>query len=191
MTNHALKRGVSALGISLAIAAAGLAPASFAQPQPYPQQPQQVQPAQPYGQPSYGQASPRDNGRRDVRPGERIDRRLAFMHQRLGITPAQEAAWTDFATELRNTATAGERDRDMRGAERAPMSAVQRLELRQRMLEKRSADLDRELHALRPLYASFSDAQKQIADQLLVRAPGQPGNFRGQGERNREPRPGF
>lgn len=186
MSKTMLKRGVSALGISLAIAVAGLAPASYAQPQPYPQQQPQVQPAQPYGQPS-----PRDYGRRDVRPGERIDRRLAFLHQRLGITPAQEAAWTDFATELRNTATAAERDREIRGSERGPMSAVQRLELQQRMLEKRSADLDRELHALRPLYASFSDAQKRVADQLLVRAPGQPGNFRGPGERNREARPGF
>ncbi len=182
MTIRMLKRGVSALGISLAIGVAASAPASFAQPQPYPYQQPQVQPVQP---------SPYDYGRRDVRPGERIDRRLAFLHQRLGITPAQEAAWTDFATELRNTATAGERDRDMRGGERRPMSAVQRLELRQRMLEKRSADLDRELHALRPLYASFSDAQKQIADQLLVRAPGQRENFRGQGERNRAARPGF
>jgi hypothetical protein len=181
-----LKRGVSALGISLAIAVAGLAPASFAQPQPYPQQQPQVQPVQPYGQPS-----PRDYGRRNFRPGERIDRRLAFLHQRLGITPAQEAAWTEFATELRNTATAVQRDRGMRGAERGPMSAVQRLELRQRMLEKRSADLDRELHALRPLYASFSDEQKRVADQLLVRTPGQPGKFRGQAEPNREPRPGF
>ena len=187
MTNRMLKRGVSALGISLAVALAASAPASFAQPQPYPQQQPQVQPVQPYGQP-YA----RDYGRRDVRPGERIDRRLAFLHQRLGITPAQEAAWTEFTTELRNAASAGERDRAMRGNERAPMSAVQRLELRQRMLEKRSADLDGELHALRPLYASFSDAQKQIADQLLVRAPGQqPGNHRGPGERNREARPGF
>ena len=182
MMNRALKRGVFALGMSLAIAVAASAPASLAQAQPYPQQQPQLQPVQP---------SPYDYGRRDVRPGQRIDRRLAFLHQRLGITPAQEAAWTEFATELRNTAAAAERDRDMRGAEHAPMSAVQRLELRQRMLEKRSADLDRELHALRPLYASFSDTQRQIADRLLVRAPGQPGNFRGQGERNREPRPGF
>jgi len=196
MINHALRRGVSALGISLAIAVAGIAPASFAQPQPLPGYPQ-AQPAQPYGQPApnaqrapYGQPA-HNYGRRDVRPGERIDRRLAFLHQRLGITPPQEAAWTEFASELRNTDTAAGRDRDMRTAERGPMSAVQRLELRQRMLEKRSADLDRELHALRPLYASFSDAQKRIADQLLVRAPGQPANFRGQGERNRESRPGF
>ena len=186
MSASMLKRGVSALGVSLAIAVAGLASASYAQPQPYPQQQPQVQPAQPYGQPA-----PYNYRRRNVRPGERIDRRLAFMHQRLGITPAQEAAWTDFATELRNTASAAERERGMRGAERGPMSAVQRLELRQRMLEKRSAYLDRELHALRPLYASFSDEQKRVADQLLVRAPGQPGNFRGQGERNRAPRPGF
>jgi periplasmic protein CpxP/Spy len=184
MSRSTLKRGVSALGISLAIAVAGLAPASFAQP--YPQQQPQAQPAQPYGQPS-----PYAYGRRDVRPGDRIDRRLAFLHQRLGITPAQEAAWTDFATELRNTAAAVERDRDMRAAEPGPMSAVQRLELRQRMLEKRSADLDRVLHALRPLYASFNDEQKRAADQLLVRTVGQPGHFRGPNERNGEPRPGF
>ncbi|HEX5279886.1 MAG TPA: Spy/CpxP family protein refolding chaperone [Micropepsaceae bacterium] len=182
MTYHVLKRGVSALGIGIAFAVAALAPQVYAQPQPYPQQQPQVQPVQPA---PYGYA------RRDARSGERIDRRLAFLHQRLGISPAQEAAWTEFAGELRTSADAAERDRGVRGGERGPMSAVQRLELRERMLEKRSADLDRELHALRPLYASFSDAQKRVADELLVRA-GQPGQqFRGQRERNREPRPGF
>jgi hypothetical protein len=187
MTNHTLKRGVSALAISLAIAVAGMAPASFAQPQPLPTYPQpQVQPAQPYGQPP-----PYGYSRRNVQPGERIDRRLAVLHQRLGITPAQETAWTEFAAELRNMAMAAEPDRGMRAAERAPMNAVQRLELRQRTLEKRSADLDRMLHALRPLYASLSDAQKLVADRLIVGAVGQPGNFRGPGERNGEPRPGF
>ena len=189
MNSRTLKRGLSALGISLAVAVSAIAPASFAQPgnSPYPQA--QVQPG-----PSYGQNSPYDTHARSNRGdrGEnRADRRLADLHQRLGITPAQEPAWTEFAATMREVADhdrnlARERDRD-----HAPMNAVQRLELRQHMMERRSADLDRMLHALRPLYASFSDDQKRIADQLLMRAPERPDFAGREGPRNQGPRPGF
>lgn len=183
MNSHTLKRGVSALGISLAVAIAGIAPASFAQPQRLPAYPQpQVQPAQPFGQPA-----PDNYGRRNAQPENHIDRRLAFLHQRLGITPAQEAAWTEFTTEMRNSAG----EPGARPADRGPMNVVQRLELQQHRLEKRSADLDRMLHALRPLYASFSDEQKKVADQLLVRTAEQPRNFRGPDQRNGEQRSGL
>jgi LTXXQ motif family protein len=110
---------------------------------PYGQPPQN-----PYGQPQYG----------------RMDRRLTVLHQRLGITPAQEAAWTAFASEMRNVAMPTDRTRETR-----PANVIERLERRQQTLETRSAELDRMVGVLRPLYASFSDAQKRIADQLLFR----------------------
>jgi hypothetical protein len=118
----------------------------------------------------------------------RLDRRLAFLHQKLGITPAQEAAWTQFVSEVR---TMEVQPPNMLDRERAAAgNVVQRLELRERMLERRSADLDRVLRALRPLYASLSDEQKRTADEFLFR-PERGQNFAaGRGFRN-GPRPGF
>jgi len=209
MTKLLLRRGISALGVSLAVAIVAISPASYAQPQPLPgsqyQAPQYPPPPPPgsqYQVPQYAPAPPNAQypyqgepryGRRFERgPGERqgaanrLERRLGFLHQRVGITPAQEAAWTQFASELRAT----ESQPNMLDREReAAGNVVQRLELRQRMLERRSADLDRVLRALRPLYASLSDEQKRTADQLLFR-PQRPNFAAGRGFRN-GPRPGF
>jgi hypothetical protein len=216
MTKHLLRRGISALGISLAVAITAIAPASYAQPQPLPgsqyQTPQYPPPPPPvpgpqyqgpqYQAPQYAPPPPNAqypyqgqyrNGPGFQRgPGQRqgaenrLDRRLAFLHQRIAITPAQEAAWTQFASEVRATETQPsnmlDREREAAG------NVVQRLELRKQMLARRSADLDRVLTALRPLYASFTDDQKRTADQLLFR-PQRPNFTAGRGFRN-GPRPG-
>jgi hypothetical protein len=202
MSNHVLRRGVSALGISLAVGVIAFAPATYAQPQqlPGPQYqgpqypaPQYQAPQYQYSQPQYGQpdqyrnGGQYDRGPRDQRNGaNRLDRRLAFLHQRLGITPAQEAAWTEFTGELRNSAMS-KGAHETRPEERGSANVVQRLELRERMLETRSAELDRMVRALRPLYASFSDEQKRTADQLLFRAERGRGFAGGPGSRNGRP----
>lgn len=205
MTKLLLRRGISALGVSLTVAIIAIAPASHAQPQPLPggqyQTPQYPPPppaapgsqyqGQQYAPPSpnapypnqgrygYGRAFQHDPGER--RGAEnRLDRRLAFLHQRIGITPAQEAAWTQFASEVRATETRPNMLDRERGA---ASNVVQRLELRERMLERRSADLDRVVRALQPLYASLSDDQKRTADQLLFR-PAQRNFAAGRGFRN-------
>src|SRR5690606_28387673 len=48
-----------------------------------------------------------------------------------------------------------------------PVSAVERLERRSDAMKRFAAASDRYLEALKPLYASLSDEQKQVADQLL------------------------
>jgi protein CpxP len=162
MTKHLIRRGVSALGISMAMAVT-----AYAQPQqlPGPQyQAPQYPSAQPrYQPPQYPSAQPPQNPYGQPQYG-RMDRRLTELHQRLGITPAQEAAWTAFAGEMRNAAMPTDRTREAR-----PASVLERLERREQTLETRKVELDRMVGTLRPLYASFSDAQKRAADQLLFR----------------------
>jgi len=63
--------------------------------------------------------------------------------------------------------------------ERPQLSAVERLERQQQRLAQRSARLNEVITAAKPLYASFSPEQKQIADQMLA-----------QGEHRRGPRGG-
>jgi hypothetical protein len=112
-------------------------------------------------------------------PSERMEARVASIHKALDITDAQQAQWDDFANVLRRHA----RDMDQRiqsrqaqrgepGARapaRAQVSAIERLERQQQRLARRSARLDEVLTAAKPLYATFSPEQKQLADQMLSR----------------------
>lgn len=177
MTTHILRRTVSALVISLAFGATIIAPAAHAQTQ-------YSAPQDQYHDPQ-GRDFHRERGGDENRP----DRRIAFLHQRLGITPAQEAAWSEFANEMRHAAEM--RIRAPEGGEHADqMNVVDRLEQRARMFEMRGAETERMARTLRPLYASLSDGQKRIANEVLFRGetqrPGYAagrGSFRGPGQR--------
>ena len=100
----------------------------------------------------------------------RLERRLAFLHTRLRITPAQERAWTAFATVLQNEARDRLGDRNGfrgRGEPGQDRSVIERLEERRQRMADRSVDLERVIQAVQPLYASFSEEQKRTADRLM------------------------
>jgi hypothetical protein len=131
--------------------------------------------------------APRDrDGGRFGRRGNPVERRLAFLHERLNIRANQETVWDSFADAVRSEAqamrgrfeNARERFRDRRdGARRGddrrgPPSVVERLERRQEMLADQSARVDHLLQAIRPLYAALDQNQKRTADRLFFRAGG-------------------
>ena len=187
--------GMAALGLGMAIAMSAGIQASSAQPGPrvLPSSPQYQDQAPEQQQDrqfdrDYGQDGRDAN--RFVRPGERLERRLEFLHGELRITPAQERAWQIFTNVLRDEARDRMRDRreyfgDRRDDIRAP-SVLDRLEERHQRLADRTADLERVMRALRPLYASFSADQRRTADRLMFR----PERGRGFGDR-RFGGPGF
>jgi hypothetical protein len=121
-----------------------------------------------------------DNGQYGGRPdfrdgrgfgnvGDRLDRRLAFLHTRLRITAAQERTWIAFAAVLKDEAQDGGHDRGRNANDRRAPSVVERLEERQHRLVDRGAELDHVIGALQPLYASFTEEQKRTADRLMFR----------------------
>ncbi len=75
-------------------------------------------------------------------PLKHVEGRLAFLKTELKITPAQEPQWTKFADGVRSTA---------RNAQATRLETVRALKA-----------------AVEPLYASFSDEQKKLADELLM-----------------------
>lgn len=182
MTINVFRRATLALAISLTFGAIAVAPAARAQTQ-YPQ----YAPSQDQYHGPNARGFRRDRGNDE----NRVERRMAALHQRLGITPAQEAAWTAFVSEMRHSAQMREHAPEAR-EHGDQMNVVDRLEQRARILETRSADTERMARALSPLYDSFSDDQKRIADQVLFRAENQrPGVAAGRGFRGRGQRPGF
>jgi hypothetical protein len=113
-----------------------------------------------------------ENDDRNGRAGDRLDRRLDYLHAQLRITAGQERAWDNFADAVRDEApdrTDGFRRRmGTRGAERdRDMSVVQRLERRGQMLDRQRDRLDHLVVTLRPLYASLTADQKRAADREL------------------------
>jgi protein CpxP len=177
------RRTIAALGMSVALViVAAVQPSAAQTPRTLPATPQNQDHA------LNGQQDPqfdRGDQRATRSPEHRLERRLAYLHSELRITPAQETAWTAFTAALHDEAR--ERDHDLGGtfheadqfrgrldrrddrasdARQGP-SAVERLEQRQRMIAERSTDLDHVLTALRPLYASFTADQRRTADRLM------------------------
>jgi hypothetical protein len=100
-------------------------------------------------------------------PSDRIEGRIAFLHAELRITPAQMAAWSDVAAVLRANAR---RIAEARPAmpPKADMTPLEKADQQERVL---AARLD-SIRALKPayaaLYASFDDAQKKAANELMA-----------------------
>ena len=115
-----------------------------------------------------------------MKPSERVEARLAYIRTALKITAAQQPQWDAFANVLRKHA----RDRDQRfeqfraqreaarggpRADRPQVTAIERLERTQQRMAQRSARLGEVLAAAKPLYATLSPEQKQVADGMLSR----------------------
>ena len=116
-------------------------------------------------------------------PSQRVEARLAATKAQLKITDQQNTLWENFAGVLRTQARAMDQRFQERKAkweaakaqgadpraQRPQVSAIERLEHRQQRLQQASARLNDVLAAAKPLYASFSPEQKQVADQLLAK----------------------
>ena len=107
-------------------------------------------------------------------PSERIEARLAYLKTALKITAAQTPQWESFASVLRANARNMDKriqDRRAQGAQpRTSVSAIDRLERMQSRMQQRSARLGEIITAAKPLYATFSPEQKQVADELLAKS---------------------
>jgi hypothetical protein len=179
------RHGLAALGIAMGLAMTAGIQASSAQTGPRALPNLQNQQQYPY---QYDRQDDRVPGgqfdRRDERdargPQQGLDGRLAFLHQQLRITPAQERLWIAFTNVLHDEMQDG-RDRRVSGERRGSPNVVERLEQQERRLADRTQRTDHTLSALRPLYASFSVEQKRTADRLMFQVDG--GRGRGGFER--------
>lgn len=98
-----------------------------------------------------------------------IEGRLAFLKAEIKITPEQELLWNDYAAAVRANAqsmtTRCAAMASQAGAKEA--SLPDRLDVREQFLSAQLDALRATSKALKPLYGALSDAQKQVADQLI------------------------
>jgi periplasmic protein CpxP/Spy len=101
-------------------------------------------------------------------PGQLVDGRIAFLKAELKITPAQETQWQQVATAMRENANALDHAITTVREQRGTADAVQRLTLREQFAKVCAENDARLVTAFKPLYASLSSEQQQIANDLLI-----------------------
>lgn len=107
-------------------------------------------------------------------PLKHVEGRLAFLKTELKITPAQEPQWTKFTDAVRSTAqtaegkNAGAAKPAMMQGGMKPSTAPERLAHYEKTLAARLETVRALKAAVDPLYASLSDDQKKVADELLM-----------------------
>jgi Spy/CpxP family protein refolding chaperone len=100
-------------------------------------------------------------------PGQFVDGRIGFLKAQLKITPAQEAQWQQVEAAMRENAKTLDQTIATARQNRGNMDAVQRLELREQFARVRVDNDARLLAAFKPLYASLSPEQQQMANQVV------------------------
>lgn len=102
-------------------------------------------------------------------PLKHVEGRLAFLKTELKITPAQEPQWSKFADSVRGIAkNAQAATPPMKHGGAAASTAPDRLGHYEKMLVARLERVRALKAAVDPLYASLSDDQKKVADELLM-----------------------
>lgn len=102
-----------------------------------------------------------------MRP-DRTEGRIAFLKAELKVADAQAALWNAVADAMRANAAAAQPMREhMHASHGKPTTAIERLEMQERMIALRADGLRRLMAAFRPFYAALSDEQKKTADELF------------------------
>lgn len=147
---------------SLAAAAAPLASAQTADPNPEGARVERFAQREPHDQRAFRL------------PSERIEARVAYLKTALKITDAQQPQWNAFADTLRKHAREADKRMEARRSRMArersdtPPTAIERMEFRQARLAAAAARLNDILAAAKPLYVALSPEQQKIADELFA-----------------------
>ena len=142
-----------AAALLTSVAAVGLSPA-LAQNTPAPATSEAVQPSM--------------HHHARMLPSQLVDGRIAFLKAELKITPAQETQWQQVATAMQQNATALDGVIGNARQQSGSMDAVQRLTLREQFAKIHADNDARLLTAFKPLYASLSPEQQQMANALVA-----------------------
>jgi hypothetical protein len=101
-------------------------------------------------------------------PGHHVEGRIAYLKAELGITDAQLPQWNAFADAMRNGAKAMQSAMAANMAQGMPATAPARSDAMIAMMTARLEAMKSSAAASKALYAVLTDAQKKIADDLLM-----------------------
>jgi len=96
-----------------------------------------------------------------------VERRIADLHSRLHITPAQTQRWDQFARTMRDNAKGMDELYQQRAEKMNSMSAVDNMQSYEQIEQQRAQDVQKLVPAFQALYGALSDQQKKMADQMF------------------------
>jgi hypothetical protein len=100
-------------------------------------------------------------------PFEHVEGRIAFLKAELRITDAQKPQWDAFADAMRANSKAHQAVHEQMTGNAKPSSWPEHLAFQQKALSTRLDGLKTLETAAKPLFATLSDEQRKLADQLL------------------------
>lgn len=104
-------------------------------------------------------------------PGETMtqmaEQRITDLHTRLHITAQQQPQWDQFTQVMRDNAKDLDAAYQQRAATFEKMNAVENMQSYAQIEQTRAQDLQKLVPAFQTLYASLSDEQKKLADQVF------------------------
>ena len=109
---------------------------------------------------------------------QRMAQHLTDLKARLQITPAQEGAWTEFAS----TVQSHKRAQGMNRQDMAQLTTPERIDRMRALRAQRNAEADRRGDATKALYAALTPAQQKTFDEHAHRMQRQHGARAGHGE---------
>lgn len=101
-------------------------------------------------------------------PVDRVEVRIASLHEKLKITPSQDSAWNEFAQVMRDNAKDMKVLLDKRRMRLQKLNAVQELKSHAEMAQIYAAGLSKMASAFETFYNTMADEQKSIADQVMT-----------------------
>lgn len=102
-------------------------------------------------------------------PGHGIQFRLQKLHDRLGITPAQQPQWDNLAGSIRQAAQVVRGSPAAQALRSGDLNAVQKLQAMADLAGLRAQAMQQVVPAAQALYAALSPQQRQTADAMLQR----------------------
>jgi hypothetical protein len=119
--------------------------------------------------PSSGGGQGATSGRPEARHSAEgtIETRIADLHTRLEITPAQQADWDQFAQVMRDNARTIDETFQQREKALPGLTAIENIESYAQLTTEHSREVLRLVPAFQALYDKMSDAQKHRADEVF------------------------
>ena len=112
-------------------------------------------------------AAPSVPARHVASAADRVEQRIASLHARLGITPAEQPLWDKFAQVMRDNAQKLSETAGDRAAKLKDMNASDNMQSYAQLAMVHAQDLQNLSAAFQPLYASLSPEQQHEADTMF------------------------
>lgn len=96
-----------------------------------------------------------------------IEAHITDLHTRLGISPAQQSQWDDFAAVMRQNAQAMDATYQRRMQAMPTMTATENMQSYAEIAQDRASEMQKLVPAFQALYGTMSDGQKRVADQVF------------------------